>query len=240
MKNLIYKRKSVRKYTGEPVDSDTVAKILEFCDQAKPLDPEIQVKAMVVNREQVRFYLPWKTPQLLAIFSENKPGYLENVGFMFQQLDLYLQSLGLGACWLGLGKVREAVDLHVDEGMEFVILLAFGYPDGDVAKKGPSQIRRKSLAEIADREDPRWEPARRAPSSTNSQPWQFFHREQTIDAYCSQAGKLRHKLLGEMNKIDMGIALAHMYVENPDTFRFFREEDPPEYPDYGYIGSFTI
>ena len=240
LKEMIYSRKSVRKYLSAPVDAGTLEKIRTFAAEAKPLYPEIRVQSHIVTQNQVRFYFPWKTPQLMAVYSEKKPGYLENVGFMFQQLDLYLQSLGLGACWLGLGKVREAVDLHVDEGMEFVILLAFGYPDGDAAKKGPSQIRRKSLAEIADREDPRLEPARRAPSSTNSQPWQFFHREQTIDAYCSQAGKLRHKLLGEMNKIDMGIALAHMYVENPDTFRFFREEDPPEYPDYGYIGSFTI
>ena len=80
LKNIIYRRKSVRKYTGEPVDNETIQKILDFCNQATPLDPDIQVEAKVVNRDQVRFYLPWKTPQLLAIFSEDKPGYLENVG----------------------------------------------------------------------------------------------------------------------------------------------------------------
>ena len=97
LKDLIYRRKSVRKYTGEAANKQIVDQILHFCSVAKPLYPDIGVKAMVVERSQVRFFLPWKTPQLIAVFSEQKPGYLENVGFLFQQVELYLQSIGLGA-----------------------------------------------------------------------------------------------------------------------------------------------
>jgi len=35
----------------------------------------------------------------------------------------------------------------------------------------------------------------------------------------------------------MGIALAHLYVADPDNFRFFQAEDPPALPGYEYIGS---
>lgn len=239
LKDLIYKRKSVRKYTGEPVSGGTVSDILEFCKQAKPLYPDIQVKTMVVNREQVRFYLPWKTPQLLAIFSEDKPGYLENVGFLFQQVELYLQSIGLGACWLGLGKFRKA-ELPQVEGMEFVIFIAFGIPEETQFRKGPSEFQRKALWEITDREDPRLECARLAPSSTNSQPWYFTHEEDAIHAFCSEAGFLRHRLLDNMNRIDMGIALAHLSLENPRTFRFFSAE-PKDCPKgYRYTGSVIL
>ncbi len=38
----------------------------------------------------------------------------------------------------------------------------------------------------------------------------------------------------------MGIALAHLYVANVDTFRFFRAENAPAVQGYGYIGSLTI
>lgn len=239
LNKIIYQRKSVRKYTGEPVDSDTVAKILEFCNQAKPLDPEIKVKAMVVNREQVRFYLPWKTPQLLAIFSENKPGYLENVGFLFQQVELYLQSIGVGACWLGLGKFRKTEVPQV-EGMEFVIFIAFGFPEEEQFRKSVSEFQRKTLAQISDQEDPKLECARLAPSSTNSQPWYFTHEEGVIHTFCSEAGFLRHKLLGNMNRIDMGIALAHLYLENRETFRYF-QSIPKEAPKgFRYTGSCSL
>ena len=238
LKSIIYIRKSVRKYTGEPVDHETIQKILAFCNQATPLDPDIRVEAKVVNREQVRFYLPWKTPQLLAIFSEDKPGYLENVGFLFQQVELYLHSLGLGACWMGLGKFRRN-EIPQVEGMEFVIFIAFGQPAEPLCRE-PSDFSRKPLAEISDVEDTRLECARLAPSSTNSQPWYFTHEGDTIHAFCCEAGFLRHKLLGNMNRIDMGIALVHLYLESQDTFRFFTEE-PKEIPKgYRYTGSITL
>ena len=43
-----------------------------------------------------------------------------------------------------------------------------------------------------------------------------------------------------MNRIDMGIVLAHLYVANEESFRFFKAENAPGVPGYGYIGSFTF
>ena len=237
-KKWIRQRKSVRKYTTEPVSQETVTNILEFCKQAKPLYPEIKVEAQVVEKEQVRFYFPWKTPQLLAIFSENKPGYLENVGFLFQQVELYLHGLGLGACWMGLGKFRKNETPAVG-GMEFVIFIAFGHPEESLSRE-LKDFNRKPLAQITDLEDSRLECSRLAPSSTNSQPWYFTHEEDTIHAFCCEAGLLRHALLGNMNRIDMGIALVHLYLENPDAFRFFATEPKNTPKGYRYTGSFRL
>lgn len=239
LKDKIYQRKSARKYTPEPVNEQTLVQILDFCHQAQPLYPDISFKAMVVNREQVRFYLPWKTPQLLAIFSETKPGYLENIGFVFQQVELYLQSIGLGACWLGLGKFRKT-ELPQVEGMEFVIFIAFGHPEEPAIRTELSQFQRKALVEISDREDSRLECARLAPSSTNSQPWYFTHEGEIIHAFCCEAGFVRHKLLGSMNRIDMGIALSHLYLENRNTFRYFTAEPESLPKGYRYCGSFCL
>lgn len=234
--DMIPRRRSVRKYTGEAVSGSDLETIQSFCANATPLFPEIQVQAKIVQKEQVRFYLPWKTPQLLAIFSENKPGFLENVGFIFQQVDLFLQSMGLGSCWLGLGKLR---DVGVDvEGMEFVILMAFGHTNeplrGDI-----SQFQRKSPQEIADIPDRRLEPARLAPSSTNSQPWYFTHEGDKIHVYQNEAGLLRHKMLGKMNQIDIGIALAQLYAANPNSFRF-QQTDGPALKNHRYCGTITL
>lgn len=234
----IYTRRSVRRFVDKPMDDQTVLRIMDFCNQAKPLHPKIRTKALVVPRNQVRFYLPWKAPQLLAIFSEQKPGYLENVGFLYQQAELYLQSQGLGVCWMGLGKFRKT-EMPQVKGMEFVIFLAFGSTT-EPPRSDADEFQRKSLCSISDREDPRLECARLAPSSTNSQPWYFTHEGDTIHAFCCEAGLLRHKLLGDMNRIDMGIALAHLYLENKEAFRFFTSE-PKETPKgYRYTGSFTL
>ena len=235
LKELINKRKSFRKYTNQPVDEALLARITAFVKNAKPLLPDIDVHMEIVAKEQVRFMLPWKTPQLIAFYSAPKDGYLENAGFILQQIDLYIQSLGLGSCWLGLGKMRMEKS---PEGMEFVILPAFGHSD-ETLRSGAGEFKRLSLSEISEREDEALEPARLAPSSTNSQPWYFTHAEGCIHAYCSLKGLLRHKMLEYMNRIDMGIALSHLYLTNPETFCFTAEE-APQLPGHRYTGTVKL
>ena len=235
LKELLYKRKSCRGYTSQPVEKALLEKLKNF--PLKPLYPEIKVHWEITPKEQVRSLCPWTTPQVISIYSEEKEGYLENVGFLFQQMDLYLQSMGLGACWLGLGRPRLNCPKEID-GMPFVIMLAFGYPEGDFLRQDLKEFKRKSLLEIADREDPCLKAAQYAPSSVNSQPWYFTHEGNSLHVYCLRKGVLK-PVLREMNQIDIGIALAHLYIENPDTFRF-QKTKAAEVNGYEYMGSITL
>ena len=237
LKDMICRRKSVRSYTDEPVKEEGIAGILRFVETIKPLYPEIPVRAELVTKQQVRCMLPWVTPQLVAIYSEKTPGYLENVGFMFQQLDLYLQSKGLGACWLGMG--RMASHEREPDGKEFVMLLGFGHPKGTAQRTSVSQFRRKNLGDISDQHDDRLEPARLAPSSVNSQPWYFVHDADHIHVYCALRGLFHGGTPMDINLIDMGIALSHLYLSFPDTFSFFQTKAPQK-KGYHYIGSITL
>lgn len=232
LNEMIYKRKSCRSFTGTPVDAEMIEKILSF--DRKPLYPDIKVRMDIVSRNQVKCICPWTTPQLITIYSQEAEGWLENVGFLFQQMDLYLQTLGLGVCWLGMGKLNPKSAPEV-EGMQFVIMLAFGHPKGDQLRHGLEGFKRRRLEQISDKADSRLEPARLAPSSVNSQPWYFAHEGDTIHVYCTQKG-----IAGYMNRIDMGIALAHLYVANEDAFRFFKAVNAPAVQGYGYIGSVTL
>ncbi len=227
LNEMIYKRKSCRSFTGKPVGPEVIGQILSF--DMKPLYPEIRVRMDIVGRDKVKCICPWTTPQLIAIYSEEKEGYLENVGFLFQQMDLHLQTLGLGACWLGMGRLDPKTVTQV-EGMKFVILLAFGHPKGDVLRHDGKGFRRKPLEKISDTPDSRLEPARLAPSAVNSQPWYFIHEGDTLHIHCSKKG----------SRLDAGIALAHLFVANRDTFRFFQAEKAAEVPGCAYIGSFTF
>lgn len=239
LKDMIVRRKSVRSFTAQPVEPETIGKIKDFLKTIRPLYPDIRFRGEILPRESVKCFLPWTTPQLMCVYSEEREGFLENVGFVFQQLELYMQSLGLGACWLGMGKMRERQADGAD-GLRFVIMIAFGYPKGDGQRHSLSEFRRKSLSEISDWADERLEPARLAPSSVNSQPWYFSHEGDLIHAYCTRKGMLKTKFYLDMNRIDMGIALAHLYVSYPERFRFFRSETVPEVKGYGYMGSISL
>lgn len=238
---MIYRRKSVRSFTNGIVSDEILNKIEEFVASAKPLYPEIKVKMEIVPRNQVKCICPWTTQQLITIFSEDKPGYLENAGFIFQQLDLYLQSIGIGTCWLGMGTLtaEDVFEKQRQDGLKYVMMIAFGHPKGKALRDGKTDFKRKPLGEISDLEDERLEPARLAPSSVNSQPWYFAHEENVIHVYCMHKGLL-NKTLGNTNQLDVGIALAHMYVANKDTFSFKKLDQHNNKKDCTYIGSFCI
>ena len=227
LKEMIYHRKSCRSFTGTPVDAEMLEKILSF--EPIPLYPEINVRMDIVSRDKVKCICPWTTPQLITIYSEKADGYLENVGFLFQQVELYLQTLGLGVCWLGMGRMNPKTTTKVD-GMQFIIMQAFGYPKGSQLRHDLEDFKRKSLSQISDTVDPQLEVARLAPSAVNSQPWFFTHDGNTIHVYCSHKG----------SRLDIGIALANLYVANEETFRFFKAESAPDLPKHHYIGSITI
>jgi len=240
LKDYIYKRKSSRSYTGEPVDNATLNKIRDFVSSAKPLYPDIRVRMDIVEKNSVRCFLPWVTPQLIAVYSEEKDGFLENAGFIFQQLELYLHSLGLGVCWLGLGRMNAGdLDAARKDGMKFIIMLAFGPTKGSPYRTTEG-FKRKPLSAIADYDDKHLEAARLAPSSVNSQPWYFTHDDSCINIYCSLQGLFKNKFLGDMNRVDIGIALAHIYVSNQTSFNFFRQEAVPELKGFAYMGSFSL
>ena len=238
---MIYRRKSVRSFTNGLVSDEILNRIEEFVASAKPLYPEIKVKMEIVPRNQVKCICPWTTQQLITIFSEDKPGYLENVGFIFQQLDLYIQSIGIGTCWLGMGTLtaEDVFEKQRQDGLKYVMMIAFGHPKGKALRDGKTDFKRKPLGEISDLEDERLEPARLAPSSVNSQPWYFAHEENVIHVYCMHKGLL-NKTLGNTNQLDVGIALAHMYVANKDTFSFKKLDQHNNKKDCTYIGSFCI
>ena len=224
---MIFKRKSCRSFTNVPVDAATIETIKAF--SMKPLYPEINVRMDIVSRDKVKCICPWTTPQLITIYSEEAEGYSENIGFLFQQMDLYLQTLGLGVCWLGMGRMNPKTTTAV-AGMKFVIMLAFGYPKGDQLRHDLKGFKRRPMEQITDKPDSRLEPARLAPSAVNSQPWYFTHEGEAIHVWCSKKG----------NRLDAGIALAHLYVSNGESFRFFKAEQPADLPGYTYIGSVTL
>lgn len=235
--NMIPHRRSVRAYRAEAINDATLADLRAFMGSLVPLFPDAKVEGRIIPTSHGSFMQKWKTPHFIAIFSDDSDEGLINVGFMYQQLDLYAQSLGLGTCWVGLSSLNDSES--VPEGMKLAIMMAIGIPD-DVPERETADFKRKAANEISDMPDERLEVLRLAPSATNSQPWFVTHEGDTLHIWREQLGLLKKRTLGRMNKIDMGIGLCHLYVTNPDTFRFWKEENPPTLEGQIYIGSVTL
>lgn len=238
LSGMIPRRRSVRSYRAEAVDEATLAEIRIFMDGLSPLFPEAAPEARIIPTAEAAFLQKWRNPQFFAFYAPKTDEGLMNVGFMYQQLDLYLQSRGLGTCWVGLGTPVDTIH-KPPEGMKLAVMMAFGYPDAP-ERSGPADFNRRKPAEIADRPDEALEPARLAPSATNSQPWAFLHEGDTLHIYREKLSLIKARTHGRMNLIDMGIMLAHLYVTHPATFRFERRETYPGKTAHLYMGSVTL
>ena len=237
LQETIYKRQSVRSYSDTPLDEDMLDEIKEYIKNLKQLNPNIKWSYEIVGRDNVKTIMPWKAPHYILMYSQETENYNENIGFIFQQLDLYLQSKGIGSCWLGMLSPKHKKEIN---NQKYVIGMSFGKPSGQIIRS-KDDFKRKTLDEISDYEDERLLPAQFAPSAGNSQPWYFTHNEDgSINIYRRELGFLQRKLYAKFNLVDIGIALAHMYITNEDTFNFCIDENTQNIKGFSYIGTFKI
>ena len=227
--DYISTRKSTRKYDTTPFDEDTMLQILQYAENLKPLYPDIRVKYETVN--EVSGLMSAKAPCYFLISSEIKNGYLENAGFMFQQMSLYLSSRGFGSCWIGMAKPTTEVETQ----LPFVIALAFGKA-ADSPYRALSEYKRKSLSNISSGSDERIESARLAPSAINNQNWFFAANNGNIDVFCKKSVMA---MFAKTNRIDIGIALCHLFVATEHFGKdfVFANETGKEKKGYIYIGT---
>lgn len=227
LEKQIYIRKSCRNYSDEEIDMDLIH---DFMRSVKLLNEGISYRYDILVIGDVNNLARFSAPYYLAIYCDNKENHVD-MGFIFQQLCLYLQSIDIGNCWVGLASPKK-------RSSDFVISIAFG--KSEQMTRDVSSFKRKSLSKISDVEDERLIPAQLAPSSINSQPWYFKHSDDGFDVYQVKANFLKRQFVKKWNSIDVGIALAHMYVANEDTFEFSKKTSFDDIKGHTYIGSIKI
>lgn len=231
--DCIFKRKSTRKYDMSSLDEATLEKITAFGDSLKPLYPGIKTAYQITS--DVKNLLPIKAPHYFLLSSEQSSDYLQNMGFMWQQMDLFLSSLELGSCWLGMARPTTEIKTKY----AFVIALAFGKAEGSPYRE-LCDFKRKPLSEISSGNDNRLEAARLAPSATNSQHWFFDANSSGIDVYQKKLNPIMTPMYDKMNKVDMGIAICHLYFATEYAGKAFMFEKQSGRDKKGYIYTGTV
>lgn len=207
----IFQRKSIRKYDMTPLPVTILEELKKFASSVKPLDENIKYEFSYLCTGDVKNLLPIKAPHYICLYSEKKDNYLMNAGVVLQQIDLYLSANNLGSCWLGMAKPSKQV-AKVKDGLEFVIMLAFGNANEPVHRENSAEFKRNSLSSISQilNADELLEPVRLAPSASNTQPWFFSGGSDEITVSRVKLNLIKSPIYGKMNQIDIGIALCHL------------------------------
>ena len=211
--DMIFKRKSFhlfRNVGNESISKAELDEILEEYKTFEPLCKNIKTSIKIVPSSDTTC----KRGQeyCILMFSEKKDNYLANIGYLGEQLDLYLASKNIGALWFGIGKT----DVRMD-GMEFVIMIAVSKIDDELKfRKDMFKSKRKLTQEIWTGEtiDGVTDIAKFAPSACNTQPWLVENDGKKLSVYRykkpGKRGIMPAAKVAYYNRIDIGIYLCFL------------------------------
>ena len=206
--DMIFKRKSFRRF-GDflTLTNEEMQKVKNYLNILIPLLDDVKIKYRIVKREETNCK---RGEYCLLVYSEQKEQSLLNIGYTLEQLDLWMASQNIGVCWYGIGKP----DKLQYEGLDYVIMLAFGKGRPEEFRKDYTKAKRKELELIwSGQHIPNvTNVVRFAPSACNSQPWRVVFETQIIRIFRSTDVHSifpKEKLL-LYNCIDMGIFLYFM------------------------------
>lgn len=89
LEEIIYKRQSCRNFKKETLSDEYFDKIHDFFKNTSHLYDDINVDYKILNTDNVKTRNIRNAPNFIALYSEEKDDYLENIGFIFQQIYVY-------------------------------------------------------------------------------------------------------------------------------------------------------
>ena len=223
---MIFKRKSFhlfRNIGNEHITEDELKDIENEFNNIKPLVDDIKVKMKIVKDSTT---CRRGQEYCILIYSEKKDNYLQNIGYIGEQLDLYLVSKNIGTLWFGIGKVTEK---QLD-GLDFVIMIAIAKVDDETKfRKDMYKSKRKELSEIWNGEHylDIANIVRFTPSACNTQPWIVDSSEKQLKVHryrkLGKRGIMPVDMVKYYNQIDIGIFLCFLEIcLNKNNIKFER------------------
>ena len=206
--NQIFRRKSFHTFRERSNESISQEEIDDIYNAYKSFDSLYDIKTEIRIDKDSNGLNIRNSEYVIKIFSEVKDGYLQNVGYLGEQLDLYLVSKNIGSLWFGIAKSKE-----VYNGLNYVILIAIAKVNE--FRKDMFKSKRKDVVDIWDGEDLGIANiVRFAPSACNSQPWFVENKDNKLYVYRkSKSGKvgiMPKNASVFYNQIDIGIFMCFL------------------------------
>ena len=208
MMELIRARHSVRSYQERNLSPDAKVQVLAELER---INAQTGLHIQLIEETEGVFggllsrVIGWKhVPCYLALVGPDGPTLEEQCGYYGEQLVLFLQSIGLNTCWVGMFKASAVkADIRPGEKLVITIVLGYGTDSGKARKsKAPEQVT--DVQEMPDWFRAGVECALLAPTAINQQKFRISLDGDTPSV--TAAGN------GPFLKVDLGIVKYHFEV----------------------------
>lgn len=262
----VEKRRSVRTFDSKKeLSSDLIKEIEEFVNkQTNPYN--LKIEWSILEKNASKLFSPVIAGESYYIIGKMKkaPHAEEAFGYEFEEIVLYLTTLGVGTTWMAGTMPRadfeKAVDLKDDEIMPCVSPL--GYPSKRMSIK--EKLMRKGIkadtridfdelffsknfsTPLAGDELNKFkdllELVRKGPSAVNKQPWRVLVDGNNVHFY-KKASKGFNGEGVDIQKVDIGIAMNHFVQglkEKGLAYEFCFENPNIEFGECQYISTIVL
>ena len=134
MATLADLRKSVRNFTDTPIDEKSIQELTDYFETCKKLKDDIKTKTVIVKKDDLPDEIKdiggyngflIEAPYYILIFSERKSHFIENAGYIGEDIILKMTDMGIDSCWITLKE--EKVLEKPEAEMRVTGLIAAGY-----------------------------------------------------------------------------------------------------------------
>lgn len=242
---MIFKRKSFHLFRNiGNINENDLKELTQFINTGiKPLDDSIRFSIKIVPESETT--CKRGAQYCIEFYSEEKGNYLRNIGYIGEQIDLWLAEKNIGALWFGIGKP----DNKQDGDLKFIIMIAIAKMPKETFRKDVFKAKRKPIDEIWLGEKlPIADIVRFAPSACNTQPWIVEYAESIIKIYRykkpGKRGIMPAAKVTYYNRIDIGIFVFFVEVCLAHEGYFFKRtqyfEDEPDNVEKVLVAEYRI
>ena len=264
---LVRHRRSVRTFDGKEVSENDKEKLALFIEKIEnPYGIPISFRLLDGKKQNLSCPVVKGTDLYVGAKAPRMPHIEEAFGYSFERLVLYAQSIGIGTVWIGGTMDRSAFEraMALEQNEMIPCISPLGYP----AEKRSVRENMMRKAIKADSRDPfekiffdgtfgvpltekaagrlagALETVRWAPSAVNKQPWRVMVDKNGAHFYLKRTKGYISEAAGDMQKIDLGIALCHfaLAAEESGINVSFSISDPgiATDADTEYIASYLL
>lgn len=230
LKEAILHRKSVRTYDKQPLSAEDRKKLEDYLQTVKnPFGVPVEFKLLDAQEYNLSSPVVVGEDLYLAAKVKKQGPYEVALGYSFEEVCVYAASIGIGTVILAATLSRKTFEIAMDVKDDEVMPIAtpVGYAADkrslreSMMRKGMGSDNRLPFEQLFYHgtfstplpvsgagpftealENTRW-----APSATNKQPWRAVVIGDTVNFY--EAQTLKENTLGDIQKVDVGIAIAN-------------------------------
>ena len=242
---IVRGRRSIRTFDGKEVNMDDMNKLSLFMEKIEnPYGIPIEFKFLDGKKQALPCPVVSGTDLYVGAKARRMPHMEEAFGYSFEMFVLYAWSIGIGTVWIGGTMDRSAFERAFVLGQNDMMpcVSPLGYPAGKrsvretMMRKAIRADSRKPFEtiffdntfnvplteEAAGRLAEPLEMVRRAPSAANKQPWRVVLDKNGVHFYLKRTKGFVSEAAGDMQKIDLGIALCHFALAAKESAMDFR------------------